>query len=150
MKFYSEKLDRLFDTQEELLAEEKATRSKSSKKKMVETPVEETSVPTKKQLAAEIDKATEAVKEAYANHAAAEAQVKELSKEYLAKVDSIMEPAKKQIQDAEKAKYEAIRKFNEAYGAYQVTYTGSRAAEEMAKALNRIDTKGLFKSLFWF
>ena len=60
-----------------------------------------------------------------------------------------MEPAKKAVSDAEKAKYKAIKEFNDSYGAYQVTYTGARAAEEMLKTLRELDRAGsLFDTLF--
>lgn len=152
MKYYSEKLNEMFDTPEALEAAEKAVASKKKKKAAVEEkPVENTEVATRKQLAADVESAEEKVKTAYADYETAKAKVEELSKEYLAAVDAILEPAKKAVKDAEKARYEAIKKFNENFGAYQVTYTGGRAAEEMVKAINNINARAnkIFRDMFW-
>ena len=106
-------------------------------------------VPTRKELAANVDKADAALKQAKADYDIAKQQVEELSKSYLEAVDAVMEPAKKAVSDAEKAKYKAIKEFNDSYGAYQVTYTGARAAEEMLKTLRELDRAGsLFDTLF--
>lgn len=142
MKFYSEKLDAIFDTAEELKAAEKSTKKKS-KQAAAEEVVKEKEIPTKKQLATEVEQAEEAVKTAYADYEAARARVEEMSKTYLESVNNILDPAKKAIKDAEQKRYDAIRRFNESYGAYQVTLTGSRAAEEMIKALDRLNTRTL-------
>ena len=72
MKYYSEKLNELFDTPEALAEAEAAVKKKSSKKtKVEEVAPEEPCIPTKKQLAAEVDAADNAVKEAYANYESA-------------------------------------------------------------------------------
>lgn len=151
MKFYSEKLDKLFDSAEELQLAESASTKKKSKKIVVEEPVVEKQpeVPTKKQLATAVEAADEAVKEAYANYETAKANAEELSKKYLAEVNAILEPAEKAVKQAEQKRYEAIRNFNNSYGAYQVTYTGARAADELVKAINSLNSKS-FKDLFWF
>lgn len=151
MKFYSEKLDQLFDTLEELQSAESVNSKKKSKKVVVEEPVVEKQpeIPTKKQLAAAVEAADEAVKEAYANYETAKAHAEELSKKYLAEVNAILDPAEKAVKEAEQKRYEAIRNFNNSYGAYQVTYTGARAADELVKAINSLNSKS-FKDLFWF
>ena len=151
MKYYSEKLDKVFDTAEELLDAEKSTKKKT-KKGITEEVVttKEPEVPTKKQLAAEVEQADEAVKAAYADYETAKAKAEDLYKEYLAAIDALLEPAKKAVKDAEQKRYEAIRKFNDVYGAYQVTYTGARAAEELVKAINSFNSKtNRFFRDFW-
>ena len=55
MKFYSEKLDKLFDTQEELEAEEKRTKIKKKPAQVSTTVENENNVHTKKQLANEVE-----------------------------------------------------------------------------------------------
>lgn len=156
MKFYSEKLDKLFETQEELIAAEHAATNKKKKKAVVteEAPTAEETVaqvPSKKQLAMDVEAADERVKEAYANYESAKSKVEELSKKYLAEVNEILEPAQKCVKDAEQSRYEAIRKFNDSYGAYQVTYTGARAADEMMKAISNINARAnkMFRDMFW-
>ena len=153
MKFYSEKLDKMFDTMEELIAAE--TSKKKKKKDVAATPVEELpvepAVPTRKELAAAVEDADAKVKEAYSNYEAAKVHAEELSKKYLEEINAILEPAQKAVKEAETARYEAIRNFNDSYGAYQVTYTGARAAEEWAKSLNNINARAnkLFRDMFW-
>lgn len=149
MKFYSEKLEKLFDSEKELL---EAESKKVSKKKSTMSATPEQTAPTKKQLANEVEAADESLKEAYANYESAKAKVEELSKKYLAEVNEILDPAQKAVKEAEQHRYEAIRKFNDSYGAYQVTYTGARAADEMMKAISNINTRAnnLFRDMFWF
>ena len=154
MKYYSEKLNKVFNTAKELKAAEAAA---------VDTPVEDTKapveehqteskIPTKKQLATEVEVAEEALKKAYSDYELAKKQVEELSKKYLEETNKILEPAKKVVKDAEQAKYDAINRFNTLFGPYQVIYTGSRAADEMLKAINDINarSRSIFDSLFWF
>lgn len=147
MKFYSEKLDKLFDSMEELNAAEASTK----KAKKISSKTLETSVPTKKQLANEVEAADAKVKEAYANYEAAKTKAEEISKKYLAELNSILEPAEVAVKEAEKVRYEAIRKFNDSYGAYQVTYTGARAADELTKAIKSINSRAnkMFGDIFW-
>lgn len=154
MKFYSEKLNELFDTLEALEAAENKKTAKAKKTLRVDEAVKEDKpvepeVPTRKQLAAAVDAADEAVKEAYVKYAEAKSAVEELSKKYLEEIDNILEPAKKAVKDAEQNRYEAIRRFNDSYGAYQVTYTGAKAADEFMKAISSINSKAL-RDLFWF
>ena len=152
MKFYSEKLDMMFDSVEEL---QKAESTKSKKRKTVAEDSKENSsdvTPTKKQLASEVEAADEALKEAYSNYDSAKTKVQDLSKKYLTEVNEILEPAKKAVKEAEQKRYDAIRKFNDTYGAYQVTYTGAKAADEMVKAICNINNQAnkLFRDMFWF
>lgn len=158
MKFYSEKLNQLFDSEDALVAAEKSTKCKkkgcNNSLKDAEQPVAEPTpeAPTKKQLASDVERADEKLKEAYANYEAAKAKAEELTKEYLKQLNELLDPAKKAIEVAEKEKYAAIRNFNESFGAYQVTYTGARAADEMVKAINHLNNQTMrsFKDLFWF
>ena len=152
MKYYSEKLDQMFDSIEDLTAAE-ASRSKKKKSAPSATCASANveNVPSRKELANAVEVADNQLKEAYANYESAKAKVEELSKKYLEEVDCILEPAKKTVKEAERARYEAIRKFNDTYGAYQVTYTGARAADEMMKAISNINGKArtLLRDMFW-
>ena len=150
MKFYSEKLDKLFDTPEELQAAE----TPKKKKKVVaeQSIVDETAtVPTRKELATAVEAAEERVKQAYADYETARGKAEELSKKYLEEINAILDPAQKSVKEAERLRYEAIRNFNDSYGAYQVTYTGAKAADEMMKAINNINSRAnkIFRDMFW-
>lgn len=150
MKYYSEKLNQLFDTPE-ALQEAESEKSATKKKRAATTEkTATTSVPTRKELAAAVEAADAAVKDAYAKYETAKVKAEELSKKYLEEVDAIIEPAKKAVKAAEQTRYEAIRRFNDSFGAYQVTYNGPRAADEFMKAINNINAKtNLFRDMFW-
>ena len=150
MKFYSEKLNKLFDTPEELQAAE----TPKKKKKAVTEPVvteESATVPSRKELASAVESADEKVKQAYADYETAKAKVEELSKKYLEEINAILDPAQEAVKEAERLRYEAVRNFNDNYGAYKVTVTGSRAAEDMIKAISNINAHAtnMFRDMFW-
>lgn len=148
MKYYSEKLNKIFDTMEEL-CEAEGTKVPKKKKVVAEA---KPAAPTRKELAAAVEAADEEVKRAYAQYESAKVKAQELSKKYLEEIDAILDPAQNAVKAAEQKRYEAIRQFNDSYGAYQVTYTGAKAADEMMKALSNINTRAnsLFRDMFWF
>lgn len=162
MKYYSEKLDQVFDTPEALEDAEDAAMCSCNKvdddfddKNLNKCDCkckEEVKAPTKKQLAADVDAAEEKLKEAYAEYDVAKAQVEELSKTYLESVEAILTPAKEAVKSAEQARYDAIRRFNESFGAYQTVLTGDRAAKEMIRAINEINSmhRKIWNNAFWF
>lgn len=149
MKFYSEKLNKLFDTPEAL---NEAEASMPKCKCAAKDENYEEKLPSKKQLAADVDAAEEKLKAAYAEYEVAKKQIEELSKTYLESVEAILTPAKEAVKTAEKARYEAIRKFNDSFGAYQVTLTGDKAAKEMLRAMNEMNNmqRKVFNNAFWF
>lgn len=148
MKFYSDVTKKLYDTLEQLEeAERLAGGNPANNKRMAKQETkEEVKIPTKKQLASEVEAAEVKVNEAKANLELAKQRAQEISKKYLEEIDSIMEPAKQQLKDAQRARYNAIQRFNDTYGAYTTTYTGSKAADEFARAVADIST--FFPSLF--
>lgn len=157
MKYFSEKLNKLFDTAKELKAAEAAARNEEQKMdESCDEPVCSEDVfvkqPTKKELAAAITEAETVLENAYADYEVAKKQVEELSKDYLATIEAIITPAKNAVKAAEQARYDAIRDFNEQYGAYQTTLTGDRAAKELIRAINDINNlqRKAFNDAFWF
>lgn len=164
MKYYSDKLDQVFDTPEALEEAEAADVCTCNKVddnfddknlKNIGSKVKDTAVnkiPSKKQLAADVDDADAKVKDAYAEYEVAKKQIEGLSKTYLESVDAILTPAKEAVKKAEEERYEAIRKFNTYYGAYQTVLTGDRAAKEMIRAINEINSiqRKIWNNTFWF
>ncbi len=146
MKYYSEKTKQIYDSPE-LLAEAERKFSEQSAKRMAKVVKEEPKIPTKKELAAAVEDAEVKVNEARANLELAKQKAQELSKKYLEDIDAIMEPAKQQVRDAQKVRYEAIQKFNDSYGVYTTTYTGAKAADEFARAISEITSffPGIFR-----
>lgn len=159
MKYYSEKLDKVFDTPEALEEAESAVCTCNKvddnfkNEKLSDTEKKDLNkIPSKKQLAADVDDADAKVKDAYAEYEVAKKQIEELSKTYLESVDAILTPAKEAVKKAEEERYEAIRKFNNYYGAYQTVLTGDRAAKEMIRAINEINSiqRKIWNNTFWF
>ncbi len=161
MKYFSEVTGEKYDSVEALESAEAAfmrtqttlndiddDASEIQEEMNIEIPQEK---PTKKQLAAEVDAAQEALETANSELAIAEKKVEELSKEYLKTCEEILTPAKQKVQAAQKAKYDAIARFNQEYGAYQVMLTGPRAAAEMIRAIDEMNarTTDMFRR-FWF
>lgn len=158
MKYFSEITGNMYDTTEALLEAEKTflkadsaiiddldttVSSKEEFNDLVETP-------SKKQLAAEVEAAEEKLTEEYANYDVAKKKIEELSKQYLKDVNDILEPAKAAVKAAEMARYEAIRKFNEAYGVYRTELTGDRAAKELLRTLNSFNNWNSIFNNHWF
>ena len=136
MRFYSDVLKKVFDTEEQLLAEEEKAKEAAEAKKV-----------TKAKLAKNVEDADKALDEAYVQLDEAKKAVAELQKEYDAKVDSIMNPAKDGVKYCIKKRAEAIRAFNEKFGVYTTTYTGNRALNEMLKLESTLDK---FWNRFYF
>ena len=126
MKYYSEKLNEVFDTPEALEAAENAVKKSCKHKSCTKTDVnnlnnkcdckdasKNVEGPTKKQLAANVDEAEEKLKAAYAEYEVAKKQIEELSKTYLESVEAILTPAKEAVKKAEQERYAAIRKFKD-------------------------------------
>lgn len=159
MKYYSEKLDKVFDTPEALEEAESEICTCNNvddnfkNEKLGDTETKDLNkIPSKKQLAADVDAADAKVKDAYAEYEVAKKQIEELSKTYLESVDAILTPAKEAVKKAEEERYAAIRKFNSYYGAYQTVLTGDRAAKEMIRAINEINSiqRKIWNNTFWF
>ena len=160
MKYFSEKLNQLFDSEEAL----KSAELSSSRKRAVRRGIsaagsaeelnnshsEDEKIQTRKELAANVETAETAVADAYAEYELAKQKVQEISKKYLEDVNSILDPAKEKVKLAEQARYDAIKKFNESYGAYQVTYTGDKAAQELIKALTDMDMNSFYNKFIRF
>lgn len=147
MRYYSDMTKQLYDTPEQLAEAEKAAGTQPVKR-MAKAPQDEPQVPTKKELASAVEAAEAKVAEARANLELAKQKAEDMSKKFLEELDGILEPAKQQLKDAQQARYEAIRRFNDAYGVYTTSYTGARAADEFARSV--ADMTSFFPRLFRF
>ncbi len=133
MKFYSEELQKLFDTEKELKDAEKAFKDRQL--------VKET---TKKELSQKIEDADKAVDDAYKNYEKAREYAAKLMDESNKEIIKIMEDAKAAIAKAEKARTDAIIAFNQQFGTYRANYSGERAKRE-SERVNRL-IEDLFNS----
>ena len=136
MKYYSEKLGKLFDTSAEL-----------EEKEALYVKEQTTKAATKSKLAKEVSEAQEALDAAYDAFELAKKEVAELQKEYDKKVDEILDPVVENVRKCNERKAKAIKQFNDAYGPYTTTYTGDRALKEWAKTTRVFEqmVKNLFR-----
>ncbi len=124
MKYYSEVLEKAFDTVEEL---EKAEKEKKQLDAEAETKKNEIS--KAKKLAAEaVQSAEKEVDDAQENLKEVRAQARELLKE-----------AYNKLSIAQEHRFNALKKFTEDYGPYKTYYTGEKAYNEFQKALSYFD-----------
>lgn len=129
MKYYSEDLKKLYDSETDLLkAEDEAKKQKD---------IAENS---RKQMARKIDEANDRIDRAYQSYDAAKKQVNDIINEAKKQVKDILDPAKKEISDAENARMEAIKEFNEKYGVYTETFSGDKAVEQYNRVLNQFNS----------
>ena len=122
MRYYSDELKKFFDTEEQCLSAEEKAREEAENQKV-----------TKSKLAKVIEDADKNLDEAYKGLEQAKKSVQELQKEYDQKVDEIMNPAIKLVQDCAKERANAIKEFNDNFGVYTTTYVGDKALNEFAK-----------------
>lgn len=135
MKYYSETLKQLFDTEDALLsAEVEAAKEKAAKEE------------TKKSVAKEIEDAEVAVDNAYKALEEAKKVCAEILESSNKQVSDILENAKRTVADAEEARASAIKKFNKQFGPYQANYSGERAVRE-AERVNKL-INGMFGLMF--
>lgn len=129
--FYSETLNKYFDSEEECIKQELIERNRNEiKQKSVS--VEEQKAESRKQAAKVVESAERAVSEAYDELKKAEDKARIAYKE-------IVNPAKEKLQKAEKNRLEAIMDFNKKFGVYTKRYTGQQANDEFLRSLNRME-----------
>lgn len=128
MKYYSEKLNKLFDDAAALKkAEELADKEAAEKEN------------TKKDLATKIEVAEAAVEKAYHDYVEAKAVAEKIAKDANAEITKILQAARKDIAEADAKRTEAIKQFNDKFGTYKAVYTGDRAEREAKRVKNLIE-----------
>ena len=143
MKYYSEKLSKLFESQEELeKAEVEANEGAVKEEEKLAVTKKE-----KKELAKAVDDADEALTKAYTEYDLARDEAKKIMSEARDKCKELLAPKETAIKEAERVKWNAIVDFNNKYGRYTRVYTGDEAIREFKRASNIIDN--MFKH-FWF
>ena len=126
MKYYSELLQKLFDDEKSLKAEEKAFNDKNLQKEN-----------TKKELSMKIENAEAALDEAHRNYEAVREEAAKLMDESNKQIIQMMNDAKAKITAAERTRTDAIISFNQQFGTYRANYTGERAKRE-SERINKI------------
>lgn len=126
MKYYSETLNKLFESEKELKAAEKAYNDKNLQKEN-----------TKKELSNKIEAAEAALDAAHKNYEVVRVEAAKLMDESNKQIVKMMNEAKDRITAAEKARTDAIVAFNQQFGTYRANYTGDRAKRE-SERINKI------------
>ena len=128
MKYYSETLKKLFDSEEGLKAAEKAFEEKNTQNEN-----------TKKELSHKIENAEKAVDAAYKEYEEARKYAAKLMEESNREIIRILDEAKANITEAEKLRADAIVEFNQRFGTYRANYTGERAQRESERVQKMVD-----------
>ena len=119
-------LKKLFDSENELKAAEKAIEQKNLQKEN-----------TKKELSNKIEAAEAALDAAHKNYEVVREEAAKLMDESNKQIVKMMNEAKDRITAAEKERTDAIVAFNQQFGTYRANYTGDRAKRE-SERINKI------------
>lgn len=129
MKFYSEKLEKFFDTEAECKeAEVKADEMEKEKKNLADVKSNE-----RKQYAKVIEEADKILDEEYTKYEEVKKHVIELKKKCDEECEKLLLDAKKELKAAQDKKFAAVQQFNEKFGPYTISYTGDKALKEMRR-----------------
>ena len=146
MKYFSEELNKNFDTEEECIKAEKAYQLEQKKneeklqKALQEKKDRDNEIAlSKKEMASKIEEATAKVDEANSIYEAAKEKATSILNKAKEEASNILEVAKNKVREAEKSRYEAVSAFNKKFGPYNVTLTGEKAANEYNKAVKRFN-----------
>jgi chromosome segregation ATPase len=126
MKYYSETLNKLYNSEKELRAAEKALEDKNLQKEN-----------TKKELSTKIEAAEAALDAAHKNYEEVREEAARLMDESNKQILKMINDAKAKITEAEKTRTDAIVAFNQQFGTYRANYTGERAKRESDR-INKI------------
>ena len=125
MKFYSEKLEKFFDSEAECKKAEEENLNKSE--------IEKVDSKDRKIYAKVIEEADKALEEEYAKYEEAKKKIIQLKKKCDEECEKILLDAKKELKVAQDKKFAAVQKFNEKFGPYTISYTGDKALKEMRR-----------------
>lgn len=144
MKYWSELLQKPFDTEKECLQAEKEFKRKKAQEDATKSAISA----DKKFMAGKIEEADKKLKEANESYKLAKNKAAEILEKSNKEVETILEEAREVVRQAEKDRLEAVRAFNEKYGAYTTTLTGEKATEEFNKAISKLTDD--FNPFKWF
>jgi hypothetical protein len=173
MRFYSDKLNKIFETEEELKAAETAKDSEikkeeESKALKVEEDKKAISI-RKKELSDVVEAKAKEFNSAYDKYEAAKAKAKkELNEKYKTlnaqakaaedEYAKAISEAEKEVRKASEEKTNAIAKFNEEFGPYKTVLTGDKAIAEYNRMVRNFedhfssiwDSDSFWKNFFRF
>ena len=138
MKYFSELLNKPFDTEKECLdAEAKYQQSKDAVSKR------------KKELSKAIEDADNKITEANKAYDIAREKAKDILEKTNKEITELLDKAEKAVTDAEQEKLDAVKAFTKEFGTYKVNLTGEKSVDAFNRSLNRFNN--FFKSFSnWF
>ena len=139
MKYYSDIVNKVFDSEEECVNAEKEFNEKKEAAEAERKAKAALVSKEKKELSDAVEAAESKLSKAYEEYDLAKEEVKKILEESNQKALDILNPAKEAIREAQKERYTAISEFNKKYGIYTAQYTGDRAFKEFKRATNWIE-----------
>lgn len=157
MKYYSEKLDKIFDNKNDLFNAEKAYEQEKAafeaKEAQLKAKQEEDNKiksKRKKELSDKIEEASKNLDEAYKFYEAEKSKVKDILTGAQKKADDIIKQARqeaqklidiaeKEVKKASEQKTLAISNFNKEFGPYRTVITGDKAIDEYNKLVRNFE-----------
>ena len=153
MKYYSEKLNKPFDTEEECVkAEKEFDRQQEQIQKELDEAIAAKKVEdeklnaSKKEMSKTIEEANKKLEEANSVYEVAKQKATEIINEAKQKANEILGAAREKVRLAQEEKYKAVSAFNDKFGPYTISLTGEKAAEEFNRAIK--ECNNLFGN-FW-
>lgn len=138
MKYYSEKTNKHYDSEQECLDAEKQFDEDSKKRELAVAEKKALVSKQKKELSDAIANADKKVDEAYQGLEAARKEAAAIIKEARERANALVNEAAKKVETETSERATQIAKFNEQFGPYMVTYTGSKAEEEYNRMVHQI------------
>ena len=127
-----------YNTVDECIKADEEFDKQQKQKELIETEKKNALSKKKKEMADTIQKAEDKVSAALTAYDKAKEEASKLITEAKEKAKTILKEAEASYSSAVDERYDAIRKFNEEFGAYTTTYTGKRAQEEYDRAMRKV------------
>lgn len=144
MKYFSEVLNKTFDTEDELVKAEEQYEVEQ-KEKEERANKERTLISKEKKAGADlIKKADDEVSIAQEKFNETKKEAQKILSDAYKKAEEMIRTSSKELSVAQEKRYKALREFNERFGPYTVSYTGEKAYNEFKKAVD------YFNSMFNF
>lgn len=143
--FYSEKLNKNFDTEEACIEAE----NQYDKEKAAESEKKALVSKKKKELSDNVVAADKKVDEAYTKYEAARERAAGIIQKANKEAEDILREAAKEVEKATEHRMNQIKVFNDEFGPYMTSYVGEKAVEEYNKVVKRMREILYNNGLFW-
>lgn len=147
MLYYSEKLNKTYETEQDCLDAEKKHEEEQLMLREAEADRKKAISKRKSEMASKIEATETALTSAYDNLKEAREQCRTLREEYNNKVAEILTKAKEEVKKAENDRFEALAAFNREFGKYTVSLSDADAVKEWQRSLEWINS--IFGNFFF-